>query len=102
MKMNAVYTIVGVNRKHYRKMGQSKVLSDEVIELTYHPEDENSKRKLDGFLKIRLRKVCYQDEKNLYFEFLTNNFEISAEEVAFLCKMVNFFFQACRFFHSEN
>jgi len=34
---------------------------------------------------LRLRKVCYQDE-NRYDEFLTNNFEISAEEVAFLYK----------------
>lgn len=33
-----------------------------------------------------MRKVCYQDEKNRYFEFLTNNFEITAEEVAFLYK----------------
>ena len=35
---------------------------------------------------MRLRKVCYQDEKNRYYEFLTNNFEITAEEVAFLYK----------------
>ncbi|MDT8309724.1 MAG: transposase, partial [Bacteroidales bacterium] len=35
---------------------------------------------------IRLRKVCYQDEKNRYFEFLANNFDIEAEEVAFLYK----------------
>ena len=33
-----------------------------------------------------LRKVRYQDEKNRQFEFLTNNFDISAEEVAFLYK----------------
>lgn len=25
---------------------------------------------------LRLRKVCYQDEKNRYYEFLTNNFDI--------------------------
>ncbi len=33
-----------------------------------------------------MRKVCYQDEKNRYYEFLTNNFDIEAEEVAFLYK----------------
>ena len=33
-----------------------------------------------------LRKVSYQDEQNRYFEFLTNNFDISAEDVAFLYK----------------
>lgn len=39
-----------------------------------------------NFKTIRERKVCYQDEKNRYYEFLTNNFEISAKEVAFLYK----------------
>ena len=33
-----------------------------------------------------MRKVCYQDEQNRYYEFLTNSFEITAEEVAFLYK----------------
>lgn len=86
LKKNAVYEVIEVTRKHYRKKGQAKVLSDEVIELTYHPEDENGKRQSKVFKKIRLRKVCYQDEKNRYFEFLTNNFDITAEEVAFLYK----------------
>lgn len=71
---------------HYRKNGKAKVLCDEVVELTYHPEDEKGKRQMKVFKKIRLRKVCYQDEKNRYFEFHTNNFEITAEEVAFLYK----------------
>ncbi len=86
MKKNAVYEVIEVTRNHYRKKGQAKVLCDAVIELTYHPEDENGKRQLKVFKKIRLRKVCYQDEKDRYYEFLTNNFEISAKEVAFLYK----------------
>ena len=86
LKKNAVYEIIEVKRTHYRKKGQAKVLRDEIIELTYHPEDENGKRQMNVFRKIRLRKVCYQDEKNRYFEFLTNNFDITAEEVAFLYK----------------
>jgi len=86
LKKNAVYEVIETKRLHYRKKGKAKVLRDEIIELTYHPEDENGKRQMKVFKKIRLRKVCYQDEKNRYFEFLTNNFEISAEEVAFLYK----------------
>ena len=86
LKKNAVYEVIELTRNHYRKNGQAKVLCDEVIELTYHPEDKNGKRQLKVSEKIRLRKVCYQDEKNRYFEFLTNNFEITAEEVAFLYK----------------
>ncbi|ELR73627.1 hypothetical protein C900_02712 [Fulvivirga imtechensis AK7] len=30
-----------------------------------------------------MRKVCHQEEWNGYDEFLTNNFDITAEEVAF-------------------
>lgn len=86
LKKNAVYQVVEVKRAHYRKKEKAKVLRDEIIELTYHPEDEKGKKQLNVFEKIRLRKVCYQDEQNRYFEFLTNNFDITAEEVAFLYK----------------
>jgi hypothetical protein len=86
LKKNAVYTVIEVLRSHYRKNGQAKVLRDEIIELEYNPEDENGKQQTRITKTIRLRKVCYQDEKNRYYEFLTNNFEITAEEVAFLYK----------------
>ena len=86
LKKNAVYTVVQVSRTHYRKKGQAKVLRDEIIELEYNPEDENGQKQTKTKLNLRLRKVCYQDEKNRYYEFLTNNFEITAEEVAFLYK----------------
>src|SRR6056297_686807 len=86
LKKNAVYTVVEELRKHYRKKGQAKVLSDEIIELEYNPEDDNGKKQTKVVKKIRLRKVCYQDEKDRYYEFLTNNFDITAEEVAFLYK----------------
>jgi len=86
LKTNAVYTVIEVRRNHYRKKGIAKVLSDEIIEMEYHPEDETGKKKTKITNKLRLRKVCYQDERNRYYEFLTNNFEITAEEVAFLYK----------------
>lgn len=86
LKKNAVYIVIEVNRVRYRKQGKAKVLRDEIIELKYHPEDSNGKRQMKITKTLRLRKVCYQDEKNRYYEFLTNNFEITAEEVAFLYK----------------
>jgi len=86
LKSNAVYTVIEVIRTHYRKKGIAKVLSDEIIELEYHPEDEIGNKQTKITNKLRLRKVCYQDERNRYYEFLTNNFEITAEEVAFLYK----------------
>lgn len=86
LKKNAVYTVIETNRTHYRKKGKAKVLRDEIIELDYHPEDENGQRDLKTTRKIRLRKVCYQDEQNRYYEFLSNNLDITAEEIAFLYK----------------
>ena len=85
-KKNAVYSVIKVNRLHYRKKGQAKVLRDEIIELEYHPEDESGKKQMNVTKQLCLRKVCYQDEKNRYYEFLTNSFDITAEEVAFLYK----------------
>jgi IS4 transposase len=86
MKKNAVFTVIEVKRTHYRKKGQAKVLSDEIIELEYNPEDENGKKNTKETRKLKLRRVRYQDNQNRYYEFLTNNFEIEAEEVAFLYK----------------
>jgi len=86
LRKNAVYRVVETKRTHYRKKGQAKVLRDEIIELEYHPEDQNGKRNLKETTTMRLRKVCYQDEQIRYYEFLTNNFEVTAEEVAFLYK----------------
>jgi len=86
MKKNAVFTVIEVKRTHYRKKGQAKVLSDEIIELEYNPEDENGKKNMKITKALQLRRVRYQDDKNRYYEFLTNNFEIEAEEVAFLYK----------------
>jgi len=86
MKKNAVYTVIEVKRSHYRKKGQAKVLKDEMIELEYHPETEDGKQDMKTKLKMKLRKVSYQDEQNRYYDFLTNNFDIEAEDVAFLYK----------------
>jgi hypothetical protein len=86
MKKNAVYTIIEVKREHYRKKGKAKVLRDEIIEMEYHPEREDGTKDLKTKLKMTLRKVSYQDEQNRYYDFLTNNFDISAEDVAFLYK----------------
>ncbi|PID93207.1 MAG: hypothetical protein CSA96_00240 [Bacteroidetes bacterium] len=44
LKKNAVYRVLKVISIHYRKKGQAKVLRDEMIELDYHPENENGKR----------------------------------------------------------
>ena len=55
MKKNAVFEVIEVKRTHYRKNGQAKVLSDEIIELEYNPEDEQGKKNLKEIRKLRLR-----------------------------------------------
>ena len=59
MKKNAVYMVKEVNRAHYRKKGQAKVLRDEIIELEYHPEKEDGKQDMKTKLRIKLGKVSY-------------------------------------------
>lgn len=86
LKRNASYKLIEIKSYHYRKKGVAKVLRDEIIEIQYCQEDRNGKKQQDCKKTMQLRKVSYQDEKNRYFEFLTNNFEITPEEVAFLYK----------------
>lgn len=84
LKKNAVYEGTPTLRRHYRKKG--KVLSDQNITLTYYPDEADGTKQNTRPAKLNLRKVSYQDEKDRYFEFLTNHFECSAEEIAFLYK----------------
>lgn len=86
IKKNALYTVVEVLREHQKEKGKAMVLREEIIEIQYVPEDENGKKQTKNKKTLRLKKVCYQDEKNRYFEFITNSMESSAEEVAFLYK----------------
>jgi Transposase DDE domain len=85
-KSNARYEVVDTKRKNERVKDVAMVLKDEIIELEYVPEDESGKRQNKKRERVTLRRVCYQDEKNRYYVFLTNNLEITAEEIAFLYK----------------
>ncbi len=86
LKKNAVYRIVKTIRTHVREKGKAMVLGEEIIELEYHPEDQAGKRDPHVVKTMRLRKISYQDDRDRYYEFLTNSFGIPAEEVAFLYK----------------
>jgi len=86
MKKNAVYTVIETVQVHERVRSKAMVIKEEIIELEYHPEDDMGRKIKDQPRALQLRKISYQDEKNRYYEFLCNNFEISAEEIAFLYK----------------
>lgn len=82
IKKNAVYTIIETLQQHNPVKNKAMVLKEEIIELEYVPE---GKKKTET-KKLHLKKVCYQDDKNRYYEFITNHFESTAEEIAFLYK----------------
>ena len=79
LKKNAVYQVEEELFRQELQDGESGVLLEEHIHLIYK---EDNKQKT-----LCLRKVNYRDDKGRIFEFITNNFEISREEVAFLYKL---------------
>jgi transposase len=76
MKENALYRVVSVSRKA-RARSTAGVLSEETIELTYKEE---------GLKLLELRRIGYQDEKGRKYTFITNNFDITAQQVADIYK----------------
>jgi len=79
LKKNAVYTVQEVLFAQELKKGTPGVLSEEYIHLCYK---ENKQEQT-----LCLRKVTYRDDKGRVYEFITNNFGISREEVCFLYKL---------------
>lgn len=57
---------------------QSGVYKDEIIEVAYKEAKEEK--------RVKLRRIYYCDEKNRHYIFITNNFDITAEEVALIYK----------------
>jgi hypothetical protein len=79
MKDNAVYEVQG--EAIFEKTLSEKehgVMKEEHIHLDY---TENKQHK-----KLCLRKVTYKDEKGKVYEFITNNWDISNQEVALIYK----------------
>jgi hypothetical protein len=86
LKIKSAWKVREIKKTHDLKKDHAMVLREEIIEFTYHPEKENGKQDIKTDLILQLRKVGYQDEQNRHYDFLTNNFDIPAEEVAFLYK----------------
>ncbi|GAB4302645.1 MAG: IS4 family transposase [Ignavibacterium album] len=77
-KDNAICEVLETIMDKELDEGQYGVYKEEIIGLSYK---ENKEEK-----KLKLRRIYYRDDKNRYFVFITNNFEITAEEVAFIYK----------------
>ena len=78
LKDNAKYEVQGVLFEQELPEKQAGVMKEEHIHLQYR---ENKEHKT-----LCLRKVTYRDEKGRIYQFITNNWEITAEEVALLYK----------------
>ena len=81
LKDNAVYQVQEVPLEQQLDGKQAGVLKEEHIHLQYKPYPKAKKTKT-----LCLRKVTYRDEKGRIYQFITNNFEISNEMVAFIYK----------------
>ena len=79
LKKNAVYQVQQTFFEQDIESNQSGVLSEQHIHINYKEENQEK--------TLCLRKVAYRDDKGRMYEFITNNFEISREEVAFLYKL---------------
>lgn len=79
LKKNAVYQVQQTVFEQDIESNQSGVLSEQHIHINYKEENQEK--------TLCLRKVAYRDDKGRMYEFITNNFEISREEVAFLYKL---------------
>jgi len=77
-KKNAVCKILETVKDKTLPKGGFGVYREEIIEVIYK---ENKEEKT-----VKLRRIYYCDQKNRQFVFITNNFEITAEEVAFIYK----------------
>jgi hypothetical protein len=79
LKSNAVYTVLATLFCQNQSDSGFGVLKEELILLRYIEDKE------EKFLC--LRKVTYRDDQGRIYEFITNNFEISNEEVALIYKI---------------
>lgn len=79
LKSNAVYEVVETLFSQDLQNDKPGVLKEEHIHLKYKDGKQEK--------NLCLRKVTYRDDKKRLFEFITNNFEISREEVALLYKL---------------
>lgn len=79
LKKNAVYEVQEILFEQELRNDESGVLKEEHIHLNYKDKKQNK--------KLCLRKVTYRDVDGRMYEFITNNFEISREEVAYIYKL---------------
>ena len=77
-KTNALYTVLQTLVDTASIKGKAMIYREEIIEVIY---TENKEKK-----KLILKRVCYRDEKNRHYVFISNNLEIDSSEIALIYK----------------
>jgi len=77
-KTNAIYTVLQTLIDTASIKDKAMIYREEIIEVIY---TENKEKK-----KLTLKRVCYRDEKNRHYVFISNNLEIEASEIALIYK----------------
>lgn len=77
-KTNAVYTVLQTLVDTASIKNKAMIYREEIIEVIY---TENKEKK-----KLILKRVCYRDEKNRHYVFISNNLEIDSSEIALIYK----------------
>lgn len=77
-KSNAVYKVIKRVSRRRRVANVAMVTREQWIEISYKTDKEEK--------TLVLRRICYQDEQNRRYVFISNNLVITAEEIALLYK----------------
>jgi hypothetical protein len=78
MKANAVYHVTKVISDKTRKKSAKGVLKEQYITIGYKVDNEE--------LRLKLRRITFRAEDGKQFIFITNNFNLPAEQVALIYK----------------
>ncbi len=73
-KNNAIYEVLETISEKVLPKKQAGVLKAEVIQISYKLKKE--------IKTLKLRRICYQDEKGRQYVFICNNMIITDEEIA--------------------
>ena len=77
-KTNAVYTVIQTLVDTASIKGKAMVYREEIIEVIYSEQNEKK--------QLKLKRICYRDEKNRHYVFISNNLELEGSEIALIYK----------------
>ena len=79
MKDNAVFHVTKVLKDNTGKKKATGILKEQYITLGYKTTDNETSR-------LKLRRITYRAEDGKIYIYITNNFKLSAEEIALIYK----------------